>query len=43
MWNTLQQMAIPEHLIELMRNLYEGQVAVVRTEVRGKVRWTASE
>jgi hypothetical protein len=32
MWNTLQQMGIPEHLIVLMHNLYEEQEATVRTE-----------
>ena len=28
---TLQEMGIPEHLTGLMRNLYAGQEAIVRT------------
>jgi len=32
LWTTLRGMAIPEHLIVLMRNLYSGQEAAIRTE-----------
>jgi len=32
LWSTLKQMGIPEHLIALLRSLYEDQQAVVRTE-----------
>ena len=31
LWKILQEMGIPEHLICLLRNLYEGQEATVRT------------
>ena len=31
LWNILQEMGIPEHLIFLLRNLYAGQEATVRT------------
>ena len=31
MWKILQQMGIPDHLICLLRNLYAGQEATVRT------------
>ena len=31
LWKILQQMGIPEHLICLLRNLYAGQEATVRT------------
>ena len=31
MWKILQEMGIPDHLICLLRNLYEGQEATVRT------------
>ena len=31
MWKILQEMEIPDHLTSLMRNLYEGQEATVRT------------
>ena len=30
-WKTLQEMGIPDHLIHLLRNLYVGQEATVRT------------
>ena len=30
-WKILQEMGIPEHLICLLRNLYAGQEATVRT------------
>ena len=32
LWNTLRSMGVSEHLIDLQRNLYEGQTATVRTE-----------
>ena len=31
LWKILQEMAIPDHLIGLLRNLYAGQEATVRT------------
>ena len=31
LWKILKEMGIPDHLICLLRNLYEGQEAVVRT------------
>ena len=31
LWKTLQEMGIPDHLIGLLRNLYAGQEATVRT------------
>ena len=31
LWNILQEMGIPEHLTCLMRNLYAGQEAAIRT------------
>ena len=31
LWNILQEMGIPDHLICLLRNLYAGQEATVRT------------
>ena len=31
MWKILQEMGIPDHLTCLLRNLYEGQEATVRT------------
>ena len=31
MWKILQQMGIPDHLTCLLRNLYDGQEATVRT------------
>ena len=30
-WKILQEMRIPDHLTCLLRNLYEGQKAIVRT------------
>ena len=30
-WKTFQQMGLPDHLTCLLRNLYEGQEATVRT------------
>ena len=32
MWRILQEMGIPDHLTCLLRNLYAGQEATVRTE-----------
>ena len=32
LWKILQDMGIPDHLIYLLRNLYAGQEAIVRTE-----------
>ena len=37
-WKILQEMGIPEHLTCLLRNLYAGQKATVRTG-RGKTDW----
>ena len=31
LWEILQEMGIPDHLTSLMRNLYAGQEATVRT------------
>ena len=31
LWKSLQQMGMPDHLIYLLRNLYAGQEATVRT------------
>ena len=31
LWKILKEMAIPDHLIYLLRNLYAGQEATVRT------------
>ena len=31
LWNTLKEMGLPDHLICLLRNLYAGQEATVRT------------
>ena len=32
LWNSLKDMGIPDHLTCLLRNLYAGQEAAVRTE-----------
>ena len=32
MWKILKEMGIPDHLTCLLRNLYTGQEAIVRTE-----------
>ena len=32
LWKILQEMEIPDHFTHLMRNLYAGQEATVRTE-----------
>ena len=34
LWKTLQEMGIPDHLTCLLRNLYAGQEAIVRTGPR---------
>ena len=33
LWKILQQMGIPDHLTCLLRNLYAGQEATVRTDL----------
>ena len=33
LWKILKEMRIPEHLICLLRNLYAGQEAIVRTDM----------
>ena len=33
LWEILQEMGIPDHLICLLRNLYAGQEATVRTDM----------
>ena len=38
LWTILKEMEIPDHLICLLRNLYAGQEATVRTG-RGKTDW----
>ena len=38
LWEILQEMGIPDHLICLLRNLYVGQEAIVRTG-RGTTDW----
>ena len=38
LWEILQEMGIPDHLTCLLRNLYAGQEAIVRTE-HGTVGW----
>ena len=38
LWKILQEMGIPDHLICLLRNLYVGQEATVRTG-HGKTNW----
>ena len=38
LWNILQEIGIPDHLICLLRNLYADQVAAVRTR-HGTVDW----
>ena len=38
LWRILQEMGIPDHLTCLLRNLYEGQEATVRTG-HGKTDW----
>ena len=38
LWKILKEMGIPDHLTCLLRNLYAGQEAKVRTE-HGKIDW----
>ena len=38
LWKILKEMGIPEHLICLLRNLYVGQEATVRTR-HGTMEW----
>ena len=38
LWKILQDMGIPDHLTGLLRNLYAGQTAIVRTR-RGTIDW----
>ena len=38
LWKILKEMGIPDHLACLLRNLYAGQEATVRTS-RGKTDW----
>ena len=38
LWTILKQMGIPDHLTCLLRNLYAGQEAIVRT-VHGRTDW----
>ena len=38
LWKILKEMGIPDHLICLLRNLYAGQGATVRSE-HGKMDW----
>ena len=38
LWKVLKEMGIPEHLICLLRNLYAGQEATIRTG-HGKTNW----
>ena len=38
LWKILKEMGIPDHLTCLLRNLYAGQEAIVRTE-----QWTGSK
>ena len=38
MWKILQEMGIPDHLICILRNLYAGQEATVRTG-HGTTHW----
>ena len=38
LWNILQEMGIPDHLTCLLRNLYAGQEATVRTG-HGTIDW----
>eukprot|EP00794_Sanderia_malayensis_P001895 gene1895-2150_t len=34
MWNVMREMGIPEHIVQLIENLYDKQEAEVRTEHR---------
>ena len=42
LWKTLQKMGIPDHLTCLLRNLYAGQEATVRTG-HGTMDWFRTE
>ena len=42
LWKTLREMGIPDHLTCLLRNLYEGQEATVRT-LNGTHDWFKTE
>ena len=37
-WKILKEMGMPDHLTSLLRNLYAGQEAIVRTE-HGTMDW----
>ena len=39
LWKILQEMGIPDHLTYLLRNLYAGQEATVRTVASGTTDW----
>ena len=39
LWKTLKEMGIPDHLTCLLRNLYAGQEATVRTVRHGTTDW----
>ena len=39
LWEILQEMGILDHLTSLLRNLYAGQKATVRTVVHVKTEW----
>ena len=41
LWKILKEMDIPDHIICLLRNLYTGQEATVRTRC-GKIDWSHS-
>ena len=41
-WKILKEMGIPDHLTSLLRNLYAGQEATVRT-IYGKMDWFKNE
>ena len=42
LWNILKEMGIPDHLTCLLRNLYAGQEATVRTR-HGTMNWFKME
>ena len=42
LWKILKEMGIPDHLTRLLRNLYAGQEARIRTE-HGKTDWFQTE
>ena len=41
LWEVFQEMGIPDHLTSLLRNLYAGQEATVRTR-HGTINWEKS-